>query len=507
MSLLISAITVTCGRTASLQEAIACFLEQDYADRQHVILNTCPQQTLYAPFAKIINLSERPKSLGEARNIAIEAADGEFILTADDDDLFRSNHFSTYAKHLEDGIDWLWAQKQLYVEGWKGQRITHGTCVTVGFRKSAWKKIGGYPHITVGEDRIFIQKLVARCHGLRMALEDRDVTMLYHWGQGSYIHHTSGLGDDQPGRPSAYDRYWNNLQERIKRGEEPTGEIMLRPGFKVHPETIVSEFFAERDKHRGKPGSVCIVQLGRLGDLINILPLALWINNRYAKPHMMVSREFASLLDGVSYVTPYPVDIPFDQLQPALALAKKEFTHVIQTQIYGKDFQCERQTDAYNKESWRQAGFLHLFDNPALRPVFDRRDKAREALLLSKMSTGKPFLLCQVSGGYSSPLSCGPEILKEIRKQCPEYEVVDLSAMRFERLYDILALMEQPGTVVISADTAIAHLVTAATPTPRTILLKNPVDWLGTFPRHACTVRTYTDAVQNFDKIAKLCLA
>ena len=96
---MISAICLTYGRVDRLNEALQCFLDQTCAEKELIILNTFPKQQLAFdhPQVRVINCTERPPSLGAARNMAIEAATGPYLVTTDDDDLYLPWHLQAYA--------------------------------------------------------------------------------------------------------------------------------------------------------------------------------------------------------------------------------------------------------------------------------------------------------------------------------------------------------------------------------------------------------------------------
>lgn len=89
--MLVSAIMPT-GRVPARRAlsgvAIECFFQQTYDDRQLVIVNHSDD-----PFAirdKRVKevMVNRPDTMGELRNLALDAADGDLILTWDDDDWY-----------------------------------------------------------------------------------------------------------------------------------------------------------------------------------------------------------------------------------------------------------------------------------------------------------------------------------------------------------------------------------------------------------------------------------
>src|SRR5207244_72520 len=101
------------------------------------------------------------------------------------------------------------------------------------------------------------------------------------------------------------------------------------------------------------------------------------VHNTYAKPYWMVSKEFASVLEGVSYVEPYVVPLRNDQINEALALARKEFDFVIQTQVWGTNYTQPRMCASFNEESFRNAGFPEKFTDKSWLPLFDQQSAER----------------------------------------------------------------------------------------------------------------------------------
>jgi|GEM_PF-1105418 len=509
---MISCICVTSARVRHLEEAIACFLAQDYAGEcELIVFNTCPEQTLAlnAPPpatrpVRVENLGKLPTTLGDARNTAIEMAQGTHIVTWDDDDAFLPHHLSVIAQAFErqrpdrppstdpetSRCQWIWLDKQFWGLGNTIKEIVPGQCPCFAFAKSAWKAVGGYPaDLSVGEDRGFISKVTQQFPGNRFPV-DGTPSFIYRWNNGVY--HMSGQGDDRANRPKAIDRFRADALARLHCGSEPRGNVTVKPETRTNWVSLAKSYM-DRELKKNSMNSVCIVQLGRFGDIINILPIALHVHNRFGTPRMMVSREFASVLEGVSYVDPYVVDLTNDQLKEAIALARKEFKHVIVTQIWGRDWEQERKCSAYNMESWRMAGFLSMFGNESLRPVFDRRDSARENSLVAKMSCGrKPILLVNLTASSSSPFAYGNIALGQIQKWFSgKFQIVNLAELRLHRIYDLLALMDK-AVGLISIDTALLHL-SVASKVPLLAIL-NPQPWLGTkLRRHAVTL-TYTQA-------------
>jgi glycosyltransferase involved in cell wall biosynthesis len=85
---LVCCLTSTFGRISKLNEAVTCFIEQDYDNKKLIILNNHPVPlTCDFPNVTVHNEPIYP-SLGDCRNRLIDLAEGDFIRTWDDDDLY-----------------------------------------------------------------------------------------------------------------------------------------------------------------------------------------------------------------------------------------------------------------------------------------------------------------------------------------------------------------------------------------------------------------------------------
>lgn len=487
-----SCLCVTFGRVRWLSEAVACYLAQDYdGESELVILNTCPQQTLSFehPKVRVENCATRPKSLGDARNKAVSLSRFDHIVNFDDDDLCLPTMLSNYAKAFsENKVDWIRLNPTFYSEAFTIRGVFSTWINSVSFTRSAYNKVGGYStELSVGEDRNLFSRLSSECVGVTIETGERS-PWVYSWNNGTY--HASGHGDDKPGELTAWERCRIDLERRIQSGKEPVGVIKLVPKLEHDPIKMVDDWLQKQTKPQTNKPPICLVQLGRFGDIINMLPIAYHIAAQYDRPHFLVSKEFASILDGCSYVIPDVVDLRNDQINEALAIANRKYPFVINTQIWGTNFHPERHATAYNLESWQSAGFGHKFKDTDWYPVFDRRDHQKEEALAHKLlgHCTKPVLLVNVTHAHSAPFPEGPQVLQQIKELYSErYDIVDIGPLRFDRIYELLTAIER-SSCVISIDTALLHL-TCATNTPLLALI-NPNPWVGSIPRteHCLTV-------------------
>ena len=93
----VSCICPTYGRPALLEEAIYCFLQQDYpGPKELIVLNDYAGQTLLFdhPEVRMINLPTRFRTVGEKRNAAVALAAHDLLFVWDDDDIYLPHRLS-----------------------------------------------------------------------------------------------------------------------------------------------------------------------------------------------------------------------------------------------------------------------------------------------------------------------------------------------------------------------------------------------------------------------------
>lgn len=209
------------------------------------------------------------------------------------------------------------------------------------------------------------------------------------------------------------------------------------------------------------------VMLGRYGDICNVLPMLKAEADAGRRPTLVVSEEFANILDGVSYVDRIVWEGSYDRLPDALRWLKvsKGIPGPVVCQFHRHPFDKARLTDSYQKEVWRLAGRLDDFASRGPL-VFDRREPLRETALVSRLRMGgalptKPLILVGLES-VSSPLKNANAILRAIVENYGvSHEIVNLSNVKAERIYDLIALFDAAACLV-TADTAFLHLARAS---------------------------------------------
>lgn len=231
------------------------------------------------------------------------------------------------------------------------------------------------------------------------------------------------------------------------------------------------------------------VQLGRYGDIIGFLPV---LYHQYMvtgrRQNLMVSRDFADILEGVSYVKPVIFDGSRDELQRALFKAKamgQVYGNVHNAQVSAPGMPLRKRTDCFMLDSWDMVGYANKWDQ--LGMVFDRRDEKREAQLAECVlgGSGVDTVLLNVNSS-SSPFR-SDDLQPAIDQLRSEYRIVDISNVKAHRLYDMLGLFDRCHAL-ITVDTSVLHLAEASN--IPVVALVNPKPWYGSAQRtnHLCRV-------------------
>lgn len=209
------------------------------------------------------------------------------------------------------------------------------------------------------------------------------------------------------------------------------------------------------------PSRTIILALGRAGDIINILPLALKYARSGERPILCVAEEFAGLLSGVSYVEPLVYPGLYNDPPAALRWLKQNRPRdrLIIAQSYRHPFDKQHATDSYQTESWRLAGGLEEFGK--WPTVFDQRNLAREERFCEGVLRGKKPAILVATGSVSSPFPHAARLFQTIEATFPEHSVIDLSGIRAEVVYDLIGLYDR-AEVLVSVDSVHLHLARAA---------------------------------------------
>jgi glycosyltransferase involved in cell wall biosynthesis len=179
-------------------EAVESFLRQDYPNKELIVLNDTPGQTLHFdhPQVRIVNTPFRCATLGEKRNLLVALATGELICVWDDDDISLPWRLSLSvvllgeAEYYNSGVYW-WLNGAT-LEHAHGKGTGYFTSI---YRKSTYEQLGGTPTISLGEDYAMHEKLRTRRVAQRPPLPLEQWYYIYRWGVSPV--HLSGVPGDE----------------------------------------------------------------------------------------------------------------------------------------------------------------------------------------------------------------------------------------------------------------------------------------------------------------------
>jgi len=243
-----------------------------------------------------------------------------------------------------------------------------------------------------------------------------------------------------------------------------------------------------------------IVALGRHGDVLNALGIAweVFVRRMPRRPvAFCVGREWATTLEGASYVKPIIWDGNYGQRDEAIRKLRESGWQPIVAQVYGGVTYHTHGTDSYQREAWREAGMRDRFGTEPL--ILDRRDDEREAELLNKVrpDSEKPFILV-CAEGISSPIPKLAPLTPLLRERFPDHEIIDIAPIRAHRIYDLLGLIDQ-ADLLVSVDTVHLHLARASK-CPVVAIIND--GWRGSVPPPT-TVKAFRYAEVNPDAVAE----
>lgn len=195
-----------------------------------------------------------------------------------------------------------------------------------------------------------------------------------------------------------------------------------------------------------------IINLGRIGDNINLLPVLYSEHLAGRKPTIVTSQKYSDIFDGVTYcdVKRYSGD-PVE-LSHAIGLCGG-LPDLRLAQVFMNQDQLHLES-SFAKESYRLGRFKELWRKFPYE--FDNRSPERERQLLDQIFPNigdiQPFIAVALDG-VSSPFANSEHILNGLRQRFSEYKIVDLSTIKAEKFYDILGILDA-ASCLVTIDTA-----------------------------------------------------
>lgn len=257
----------------------------------------------------------------------------------------------------------------------------------------------------------------------------------------------------------------------------------------------------------------CVVQLGRYGDILNILPLIETMATA-ERPTLCVSQDFRDITEAVDYCNFEIFPGKFHEHRAAIEFLKRKYPRIISSQVYGDGISVIPQTESFCMESYYRAGYYEAF----LRGNFDRininvRRREDEAALIAATipNNGLPNILVNLTAGYSSPFVFAKLFQSRLEKNfAGRANIIDLSKVRAKRFTDLLGLYDH-ARLLITADTGTLHLAGAHEVPYIAFVTDRPNVWYGAYSRSGCVARfRYGSAPfwsKTFDQICESALA
>ncbi len=226
---LVSCYCPTYGRVHCLEEAVECFLRQDYkGPKELVILNDYADQNISFdhPEVKVFNLPYRIKPLGAKFNATVSLCSGDVLVCWEDDDIYLPNRISLSLELMRDGVFhtntgfFEVSPKQTRLES----NLFHATHTIT---KELFDSVGGYPEKDqCSIDLEFMNRVrdkLGKVYSVQLTKEQ--AFYIYRWSTvASY--HGSGWGPEKLDVSEAVESV---VENQVKQGLAPTGNVTLKP--------------------------------------------------------------------------------------------------------------------------------------------------------------------------------------------------------------------------------------------------------------------------------------
>lgn len=207
--------------------------------------------------------------------------------------------------------------------------------------------------------------------------------------------------------------------------------------------------------------SKAFIILGAFGDIAQVLPILYHeFQATGQKQNLIVSKNYASICDGCSYVEPHVFEGNHGEIRQAIKWSKSKFSGVVVLQTHGIDFPVEHRTPSFQTDAWLRAGCIEHFGEWPL--VFDSRDVEREAQLSEKVcGKKKEKIILLADHSQSSPFPQIEELNSMLVQNFPDHKIIRLSEVKSDRIYDLISLYDLSDALV-TIDTAHLHLSLAS---------------------------------------------
>jgi hypothetical protein len=205
----------------------------------------------------------------------------------------------------------------------------------------------------------------------------------------------------------------------------------------------------------------CFVQLGRIGDILNIIPvLRFWSSICYnEKIPMLVYSDYLHVLSRIGYIHQLQWTGDLNDLKGATEYAKSMYDKHWVCQLFSNEGLSKPILSNYNLDQWYHCGEHNNFKAYPLE--FDQRNyKAEEQWFAKNRKTSNP-LICYNLDGTSSPFYSKDAVLAMLNKKFGDCELWNLSDLRTGYYSDQLIALDRCDALV-TIDTSTLHLAQAS---------------------------------------------
>lgn len=218
---LVSCLCCTYGRPLILGEAVKCFMDQDYENKELIILN---DQTGVALSIEgnpdnvhVYNYSIRFTSLGAKRNHIWRLGKGDYFCIWDDDDLYTPFRIRESLENIQQHptYDIVKATDAVMSVNNSNYKWTNNLFHSQSIITKRYMENTPYKEISTGEDAEFEKN--AKIYNAKIFPR---FWYVYRWGLG--VHHVSGISDQK--------KTWAKSLE-FKPYQEVKGDIIVKPEF------------------------------------------------------------------------------------------------------------------------------------------------------------------------------------------------------------------------------------------------------------------------------------
>jgi predicted GH43/DUF377 family glycosyl hydrolase len=214
---------------------------------------------------------------------------------------------------------------------------------------------------------------------------------------------------------------------------------------------------------------------GKFGDIANIIPILYQeFKSSGQKPKLVIAEKFSSILEGCSYIEPIIWKGEWDDMVGAMAAHKD----AIQISTNGKGMVVPKKTPSFVLDQYRLAGQLDNQDKLPL--IFDKRDPAREKLLVAKHVKDGEKVILFADHSESSPFEQMPDLMSLLVDNFgTTHKILRLSEVKAEKIYDLIGLYDR-ADVLVSVETMHLHLSAASGVSVVALVTDKPEIWRGT---------------------------